>query len=425
MTAKSASLNDQKGHGHLLRNLVLFGRLLRALGLDVTPTQIIDLAEGLRHIDLRRRQDFKNAARTILVKRHEHLELFDRAFDLFWQARETGELARMDLGQLLQNKPQAGQEELILTEANDTGTGPDQEEEEPGIDEIYTYSAQEVLRQKDFSELTQHEIEQVRRLMQEMAWQLEQRRTRRTTRAPRGVYLDMRRMFRQNLRYGGEPLQLAWRRRKQKRRPLVVICDISGSMERYTRILLQFIYVISNGLEKVEAFVFSTRLTRITHYLRERDIDQALDHVTEAVQDWAGGTRIGEALKTFNYAWGRRVLGQGAIVLVISDGWNRGDIDLLEREMSRLQLSCHRLIWLNPLLGSVNYEPLTRGIQAALPFVDDFMPVHNLESLIQLGNLLDSLGEYRPLRRQHPLRLPPELETAEWSDERLPGVRVG
>jgi len=256
-----------------------------------------------------------------------------------------------------------------------------------------------------------------------MAWQLEQRRTRRKTRAPHGVYLDMRRMFRQNLRYGGEPLQLAWRRRKQKRRPLVVICDISGSMERYTRILLQFIYVISNGLEKVEAFVFSTRLTRITHYLRERDVDQALDQVADAVQDWAGGTRIGEALKSFNYDWGRRVLGQGAIVLMISDGWDRGDIDLLEREMSRLQLSCHRLIWLNPLLGSVNYEPLTRGIQAALPYVDDFMPVHNLESLRQLGDLLERLGEYRPLRRQHPIRLPPE--PARWLEDVLPRVQIG
>ncbi|MFQ5593989.1 MAG: VWA domain-containing protein [Anaerolineae bacterium] len=416
---------SREGHGHFLRNLVLFGRLLRALGLDVTPTQIIDLTEGLRHIDLRRRQDFKNSARTVLVNRHEHLELFDRAFDLFWQARETGELAQMDLGRLLHNKPQTQQEELILTEENDAGSGPEQEDAEPAIDEIYTYSAHEVLQHKDFSELTQDEIEQVKYLMQEMAWELEKRRTRRKTRAPQGVYLDMRRMFRQNLRYGGEPLKLAWRRRKQKRRPLVVICDISGSMERYSRILLQFIYVISNGLEKVEAFVFSTRLTRITHYLRERDIDQSLDQVADAVQDWAGGTRIGEALKAFNYEWGRRVLGQGAIVLVISDGWDRGDIDLLEREMGRLQLSSHRLIWLNPLLGSVNYEPLTRGIQTALPFVDDFMPVHNLESLRQLGDLLDRLGEYRPLRRQHPLRLPPEPETVEWSGGKLPGVLVG
>ena len=233
-----------------------------------------------------------------------------------------------------------------------------------------------------------------------MAWQLEQRRTRRTTPASHGLYLDMRRTFRQNLRYGGQPLELTWRRRKLKRRPLVVICDISGSMERYSRVLLKFIYVISNGLENVEAFVFSTRLTRITRQLRQYDIDTALDQVTASIKDWAGGTRIGDALKTFNYEWGRRVLGQGAIVLMISDGWDRGDIDLLGAEIKRLQLSCQRLIWLNPLLGSENYEPLTRGIQTALPYIDDFLQVHNLASLEQLGHLLERLGEHKPSRTQ-------------------------
>lgn len=417
-------MKEQESHGHLLRNVVLFGRLLRSLGMDVTPTQIIDLVEGLKHIDIRRRDDFKNAARTVLVSRHEHLPLFDRAFDLFWQAREEDELSQLDLGMLLQRPPQAQREELVLTEAGADREGPEQETEEPEIHEIYTYSAQEVLRQKDFTELTPEELEEIKRLMQAMTWELERRRTRRKTRAPSGTYLDMRRTLRQNLRYGGEPLQLAWRRRKLKRRPLVAICDISGSMERYSRVLLQFIYVISNGLEKVEAFVFSTRLTRITRYLKERDIDAALDQVADAVQDWAGGTRIGEALKTFNYEWGRRVLGQGAIVLIISDGWDRGDIDLLEREMRRLQLSCHRLIWLNPLLGSVNYEPLTRGIQAALPYIDDFLPIHNLESLMQLGDLLEQLGEHRPLRRQRPIHLPREDPPPDWAAGELRWVQV-
>jgi len=388
-------------HGHLLRNMVLFARMLRALGINVTPTQILDLVEGLKHIDMRRREDFKNTAQTILVSRYDHLDLFNRAFDLFWQARGENELLEMDLGTLLQKPTQVKQEELEPVESSQNGDSPEKESEEPVIDTVYTYSAREVLRQKDFADLTSEELQEVKQLMQAMVWQLEQRRTRRRTRARHGAYPDMRRTFRQNLRYGGEPLQLAWRRRKQKRRPLVVICDISGSMERYARVLLKFIYVISNGLEKVEAFVFSTRLTRITHQLKERDIDAALDQATLAIHDWAGGTRIGESLKTFNYEWGRRVLGQGAIVLLISDGWDRGDIDLLEREMNRLQLSCHRLIWLNPLLGSENYEPLTRGIQTALPYIDDFLPVHNLKSLAQLGALLERLGEYRPSRRQH------------------------
>jgi len=388
-------------HGHLLRNMLIFSRMLRVLGIKVTPTQILDLVEALNHIDIRRREDFKNTTRTILINKHEHLPLFDRAFDLFWQARAKGQLQEIDLGSLLQRPPEPEKMTEVAHNAEQEGDGPERESDEPIIETIYTYSSREVLREKDFSELTPEEMQEIKLLMQRVDWKLEQRRTRRKSRAPHGTYLDMRRTFRQNLRFGGEPLQLTWRRRKLKRRPLVVICDISGSMERYSRVLLKFIYMISNGLENVEAFVFSTRLTRITRYLRGRDVDAALDQVSASVHDWAGGTRIGEALKTFNYEWGRRVLGQGAIVLIISDGWDRGDIELLRQEMDRLQLSAQRLIWLNPLLGSENYEPLTRGIQAALPYIDDFLPVHNLASLEQLGDLLERLGEHKPTRQQH------------------------
>jgi uncharacterized protein with von Willebrand factor type A (vWA) domain len=394
----SPAISLDPGHGHLLRNIVLFGRLLRALGIPVTPTQILSLVDGLKHIDIGKRWDFKNTARTILVNKHEHLPLFNQAFGLFWQAREAGELSEMDFGDFLNAPPEMEEEVVISVEEVSLNRGPQQEEGDSEIETIYTYSPREVLRRKDFSELTSEELTEVQKMMQAMAWQLEQRRTRRKTRATHGKYLDLRRTMRQNLRYGGEPLQLTWREPKFKRRPLVVISDISGSMERYARILLKFIYVISKGLDRVEAFVFSTRLTRITHQLKNKDIDQALDQAMSQIHDWAGGTRIGASLKTFNYEWARRVLGQGAIVLIISDGWDRGDIRLLDREMQRLQLSCQRLIWLNPLLGSATYEPLTRGIQAALPYVDDFMPVHNLASLEQLGDLLQRLGEYRPVR---------------------------
>jgi hypothetical protein len=383
--------------------MLIFGRMLRALGIKVTPTQIIDLVEALKHIDMRSREDFKNSTRTVLINRHEHIPLFDQAFDLFWQAREKNQLLEIDLGALLQRSPTTEKKltEVAPNTQADSDT-PERESDEPIIETIYTYSPNEVLRQKDFSDLTPEEMDEVKFMMQRMEWQLEQRRTRRKSRAPHGAYLDMRRTFRQNLRYGGELIQLARQRRKFKRRPLVVICDISGSMERYSRVLLKFIYVISNGLDHAEAFVFSTRLTRITRQLRNHEIDVALDQVAASVQDWAGGTRIGDALKTFNYKWGRRVLGQGAIVLIISDGWDRGDIDLLREEISRLQLSAQRLIWLNPLLGSANYEPLTRGIQAALPYIDDFLPVHNLASLEQLGHLLERLGEHKPTRSHHP-----------------------
>ena len=227
--------------------------------------------------------------------------------------------------------------------------------------------------------------------MLKLTWQLEPRRTRRTVAAAHGKLLDLRRTLRHNLRYGGEPLELPRRQRKVKRRPLVVICDISGSMERYSRVLLQFIYAVSSRLDRVESFVFSTRLTRITRQLRTRDVDHALDEATAAITDWAGGTRIGEAIKHFNYQWARRVLNQGAVVLIISDGWDRGDVTLLGREMDRLHRSCHRLIWLNPLLSDVDYEPLVRGMQAALPHIDDFLPVHNLASLEQLADKLSKL----------------------------------
>jgi uncharacterized protein with von Willebrand factor type A (vWA) domain len=223
-----------------------------------------------------------------------------------------------------------------------------------------------------------------------MEWSLDVRETRRLIPEQRGR-LDLRRSLRRNLARGGEILEFARRDRKRKRRALALLCDISGSMEPYSRILLQFLYVASRGLEHTEAFVFGTRLTRITRQLRHRDVDEALRAVHHDVQDFGGGTRIGEAIRSFNRLWSRRVLGQGAAVLIISDGWDRGEPEALEREMARLQRSAYRTIWLNPLLGSPRYEPLTRGLQAALPYIDDFLPVHNLASLEDLGRHLRRL----------------------------------
>jgi hypothetical protein len=244
--------------------------------------------------------------------------------------------------------------------------------------------------------------------MAEIVWRVRERQTRRR-RPGHGRLLDLRRTLRKNLRYGGELLDWAEREPKVKPRPLVIIADVSGSMERYTRLLLLFTYGLAKALEqKVEAFVFSTRLTRITQQLRERNLERALREVSLAVPDWSGGTRIGEALQDFNFKWGRRVLGRGALTLVISDGWDCGDVEVLRDEISRLQRSSRRLIWLNPLLGSPDYEPLTRGIQAALPFIDDFLPVHNLASLHDLASHLEGLSERRPQRQQQrrPRRIP-------------------
>lgn len=228
------------------------------------------------------------------------------------------------------------------------------------------------------------------------------RRTRRYRRGRRGR-LNMRRVLRDNLRYGGDVLSLAYRTHVLHPRPLVVLCDISGSMERYSRMLLHFIHAMTHhwtGVD-VEAFAFGTRLTRITHHLRHKDVDESLDELGKRVKDWSGGTRIGEAIKGFNFKWARRVLGRGAVVLIISDGWDRGDSHVLAREMDRLQRSSYRVMWLNPLLGTPEYQPSQQGMTSAMPFVDDFLPGGNLASLEQLAKTLSSIAMNRPARRQN------------------------
>ncbi|HVR30224.1 MAG TPA: VWA domain-containing protein [Thermoanaerobaculia bacterium] len=380
--------------GHLLRNMILFGRLLRAVGLSgVTTSRIEDWVEAAGLIDLGSRADFRSTAQAILVTRREDLEWFRAAFDLFFVARDPRELAEMDLGMLVQRVRRRVERSVAQRPGADGAEG--EGVEPPQTRRVYTWSDLEALRRKDFAELEGRELVEVREMIRRMQWQLDVRSTRRRVPSRRGR-LDLRRSLRKNLSRGGEIVEWARRDRKRKRRPLALLCDISGSMEPYSRILLQFLYVASRGLDRTEAFVFGTRLTRITRQLRHRDVDQALRAVHHEVQDFGGGTRIGEAVRSFNRLWSRRVLGQGAAVLIISDGWDRGEPDVLEREMARLQRSAYRVLWLNPLLGSPRYEPLTRGLQAALPFVDDFLPVHNLESLEDLGRRLRRL---RPGRR--------------------------
>lgn len=398
--------NGQTRSGKLLHNLVLFGRLLRALGMDVNPGRMIDLVEALGHVAIGRKADFYFTARSLLVHHKDDLELFDLAFERFWKRPfEDGELI-----DLFNQFPQPETPDTLVTlppllpEPPPEGDNADNDEEgetQEVIEVTRTYSDQEILGRKDFAELTADEMRAIKQLMGDMVWELGLRRTRRQ-RPGHGKGLDLRRSLRKNLRYGGEIMEWPRREPKFKPRPLILVADISGSMERYTRLLLHFLYSLAEGLDqKVEVFVFSTRLTRITRQLRGRDVDKALKEVAHAVPDWAGGTRIGEAVKGFNFRWGRRVLGKGAVVVLISDGWDRGDPALLDAEMGRLQRSCHRLIWLNPLLGSARYEPLTRGMQAALPHIDDFLPVHNLASLADLATHLAQLtAEKRPFRRQ-------------------------
>lgn len=397
-------------NGKLLHNLLLFGRLLRALGMDVNPGRMIDLVDALAFVEIGKRSDFYYTARSLLVHDQADLALFDQAFDLFWQKPEDEEGYRLpmqepgpeqssqaDVHVLPQPQPDAQEEAEDVDESKN-----EEEEEEDGrlIELTRTFSQRELLRQKDFGNMSPEELNQVKQFMADLAWELGTRRTRRRKASRRGRHLDLRRSLRRNLRYGGELLEWPRRQQKEKPRPLIIIADISGSMEQYTKLLLHFIYSLAEGLDQqVEAFVFSTRLTRITRQLRGRDLERALNDVAQEVHDWAGGTRIGDSIKTFNFEWGRRVLGRGAVVLLISDGWDRGDPKLLHNEMGRLRRSCHRLVWLNPLLGSDRYEPLTRGMQAALPNIDDFLPVHNLASLEDLATHLAGLTvEKRPFR---------------------------
>ena len=374
--------------GALLHNLLLFGRTLRRLGMDVNPGSMIDLVTALQYVPIGSRSDFYFTARSLLVHRREDIPRFDQAFEFFFKLRGK----QPPLGRIRKQSPLPAGEG-----ARSAGEGSSSQER---IEATLTYSEREVLRKKDFAELTPQEIDEVRKLMDAIVWHVRERKTRRR-RPGHGRQADLRRTVRRNLRYGGEILDWARREPKRKPRPLVIIADVSGSMERYTRLLLLFAYGVARALDqKVEAFVFSTRLTRITRELEQKSVDVALREVSRTVQDWAGGTRIGEALRTFNFRWGRRVLGRGAVTMVISDGWDRGDVALLGAEIARLQRSSWRLIWLNPLLGSPEYQPLTRGIQAAVPFIDDFLPVHNLDSLEALAKHLGDFGEHRPERKQ-------------------------
>jgi len=384
---------------YLFHNLLHFSRLLHAAGLDVHAGRMPDVAAALSEIDIGRRSDFYFTLRTLLIHRHQDLGPFDDAFRVFWR-RPPGERSMTDLRALGERRRYGKPEvdfDLPAGESRDSGDDPAVRTLSEVVQRIapMSYSAGEISRTKDFAQFTEHELAQAKAMLDELNWEPGMRWTRRWV-AGRGTAADFRRMIRTNMRYGGELLEIPARQRKKKRRSLVLLCDISGSMERYSRMLLHFIHTLAarrpnGGMDRIEAFLFATRLTRITRSLSHWRADEAVLKISRNVSDWSGGTRIGDALRAFNVAWARRTRLHSAVVLVISDGWDRGDPELLRNEISRLRRTCHRLIWLNPLLGSPDYQPLTRGMRAALPFIDDFLPVHNLESLEALAVRLNSL----------------------------------
>lgn len=367
----------------ILQNLLLFARVLRRTGLEVHHGRMLDAVRALEElIGVRSRTDVRATLRSLLVHRHEDLAAFDEAFDQFFVAHRDpspgpalfslGERARVVV-----RPAGGGPVHVELEDVSGESTG-------SATRAVGAYSAAEVSRTKDFAEFTEQELERARALLAALPWQLGVRRTRRRKRAARGA-VDLRPLLRRNLMRGGELVDLPRVRRREAPRPLVLIGDVSGSMDRYSRMLLHFVFGLARGAGRVEGFFFATRLTRVTRHLGN---PAALPRLVRDVQDWGGGTRIGESLRTFNTRWRRRVMRNGPVVLIVSDGWDRGDPDLLARELARIHRSCRRLIWLNPLLGSATYEPLTRGMQAALRHVDDFLPAHNLASLEELAKQL-------------------------------------
>jgi uncharacterized protein with von Willebrand factor type A (vWA) domain len=378
----------------LTRNWLHFGRILRGLGFDAGPARMLPFLTALTVIDLRRPDDLRTAVRVHFARRRDELVILDRALTAFLLANApAGEVpaASATTSRERATISITGRQLKVLDE---DGAAEGAEEQE-----VASYSQAEVLRRKDFDTLSEAEMAEVRRLIRLMRLPAGLTRSRRA-RSGGHDRLDIRRLLRRSLRFGGELLVFSWKSPTLRPRPLVLLCDISGSMERYTRLLLNFTYALKNASTRVEVFVFATRLTRITRMLRSHDVDAALNRVMASVDDWSGGTRIGEAIETFNRRYARRVLSHGATVAIISDGWDRGDAAQMRRAIARLQRSCHRLIWMNPLMGAPGYEPLTLGLQAALPFVDDFLPAHNLANLEALGVLLLDTANRRPVRRQ-------------------------
>ena len=370
--------------GALPFNLIHFARLLRRIGLKIGPGRVITATTALQAIDLSRRDDVYWTLHAVLVDRHADMDVFRMAFDRFW--RTAGNAAADSLVDTA--KPDLRRNEVKplprrLAEAFAASSSSPDDPDVPPETASVSWSGAERLRTQDFETMSAAELAQAKRLMQHLRLPIPEVATRRFRAGRTGPRIDMRATLRAMVREGGA-IDLRRRRRVLRHPPVVVLCDISGSMAAYARMLLHFLHAVTTARDRVQIFLFGTRLTNVTREMAQRDPDEALQRVSHTVKDWSGGTRIGQTVAAFNRLWSRRVLGQGAVVLVISDGLDRDGGEGLAREMERLQRSCRRLIWLNPLLRFDGFEPKSAGIRAMLPYVDDFRPVHNLDSLAAL-----------------------------------------
>ena len=373
-------------HADLQRNIIDFCRVLRDREMLVTPSEVIDAIRTADAVDISDRQEFKTALRSVLTARPEDIPLHDATFDEFWRTRIPDRVEERGEEGVASEDPDAQGEELPQPQVAE-GDEAEANEDEEGLD-MPLYSPVEVLASRDFSSFVPDEMQEIARAIMVVARRLATRESRRYRSTQRGHAIDLRRTMRRNIKYGGTVVELAKKRRKIRKPRIVLICDVSRSMDTYSKFLLQFIYALQNTLGRVESFVFSTRLTRVTDYFRSSDIYTALDRITREVPDWSGGTRIGESLKTFNAEWALRTVNKHTIVLIMSDGLDTGDASVLEHEMEQIQKRAARVIWLNPLLGNEDYRPLARGMSAALPHVNLFASAHNLASLQALGKYL-------------------------------------
>jgi uncharacterized protein with von Willebrand factor type A (vWA) domain len=399
---------------------VRFARELRLAGLATDLGAAIDFNRALGVIELGDREQVRAAGEALFVRRRDEIEIYNAVFERFWRARRT-RVPGMD-GPLPAAPPRddpgeeaeaatAGDEAMSQDVRESTPEGApravddgDDLDEDGAVDGLavseLAYGQGEVDRHQQFDRMSAAELRDAERLIDLLLPNLERRRTRRSELHHHGRTVAPRVMFRRSLATGGDVLDWVWRRPVRRPRQLIVICDISGSMERHARVLLRFSQALAASAVRTEAFVFGTRLTRVTRLLRDRDRDRALTRVSLTVSDWSGGTRIGESFRTFNMHWARRVLRSSAVVVVVSDGWDRGDPELVATETARLQRSCHRLIWLNPLASAPGYQPLAAGMSAALPYIDDFVPAGTLASLQRLGVLLSDASTRREADRR-------------------------
>lgn len=377
----------------LAHNVIEFGRLLRRAGLPVGPAEVVAAGQALGQVDIGERTQVRAALRSLMVHRHEHLELFDRAFDLFWRdpnaAQQAMALALLDgTPPAEEQHPAPGSRRLAEALAPPRPQQRQQEDAPPELDAVMTVSERERLQSMDFEQMSAEQVGSAKAEIRRLRLPLDLRRTRRLRPDAGGPRIDLAATLRRSLRRGGEIVGLSRSARTVRPPPLVVLCDISGSMARYAQVLLHFLHAVANDRDRVHVFLFGTRLSNITRQLRFRDPEVSFQMVSHAVPDWSGGTRIGEALAEFNRRWSRRVLAQGAVVLLVTDGLDRDGAAGLAEEMDRLHRSCRRLIWLNPLLRWDGFQPKSGGIRAMLPYVDEFRTVHSLDSLRALVDLL-------------------------------------